>query len=806
MINLKLAYRISRRNKTNTLISLLGMSLGFTCFILVMLYLNYEHSFDAFHHDAERLYRIVENRVEDGEARTVAAVGPQVGLQAAAQLPEISGMTQLMHIGRFTLGNDLALRDYEELYVADTNFFRMFSFPLIKGDPVTSIDNASGIVLSESLARKHFEGGIPQIGDSLWNNVYTAEVTGVFEDLPQQSHLDIDMILPINVVLANFDGWRDWMMSSWEDNSFNTYVKLREGAGPEEVSQKLTALVREHYPENLLESNFYLQPVTGIHFSDQGMEGSLASHTGEMFYVNLLTALGILVLVVAAFNYTNINTVSALRRTREIGLRKTVGAGKYQVIRQFLTESVIMIVLSLLMAVFLSDILLDYFNELMGTAITFDLFQWSVAGLIGGVACLVVIISSAYPAWVVNNVLPAEALRGRFAGKSAGFSLRKVLVSAQFAVAILMIISSMVVMQQLQYLRQIDLGYSRENRLVIDINSGNLRGKYAEIKNEMNQVSGVQSVSVSSRVPAEWKISPLAGVRDATGLEATMRYVAVDEDFISTFDIELQQGANFTGSNSDSLSVLLNEEAVRQLNLSDPVGERLEVVSVNWGGDAADLENPFTVQVKGVVTDFYFESFREEIRPMMLIYHKNPVHNIDYFTVCITGGDHENILASMKEINARFDPQNPLEYHYLDAQFNRFLASDEQRARIFGFFSVIVILISCMGLFALASFEIRNRMKEVGIRKVMGASIHQIVGLFARNFSMLIIAGFLIAAPVGWWITDRWLSDFAYQFDFHPLLLFIPGTLVFLTGMLTIGYITYRAASRNPVNVIRTDN
>lgn len=379
-------------------------------------------------------------------------------------------------------------------------------------------------------------------------------------------------------------------------------------------------------------------------------------------------------------------------------------------------------------------------------------------------------------------------------------------MAAQFAVATLITVSAAIIYQQLNYLRTMDIGMNKDHQVVIDINSGNLRHNYLEIKNEMKALSGVEAVSVSNRVPGEWKITPRVFAGKEGGQErTTMHYFAVDEDYLDVFDLKLAEGRNFEGRSSDSLKVMLNEKAV-QVGLSEPVGTSLLISEVNWGGEQSPLEHPFRVEVIGVVRDYHFESFHNTLEPMMLIYHRNPVHNIDYFTVKLNRSGRQEVIDDLRQVNDRFDPENPMEYHFLDAQFGRFLEDDEQRARVFSFFSVIVILISCMGLFALASYEIRNRMKEMGIRKVLGASSGSISRMFLADFTRLVVIGFLIAAPIGWWIASRWLDQFAYHLELNPLMIGIPGLILFVISLLTVFWIIFRAAGRDPVHVIRQES
>lgn len=801
MNNLKFAFRSFRRQPLNSIVSLLGLTFGLACFMLVTLYLQYEKGHDAFHKDSDRIYRIVENRVEDGQSRKVASIGPQVGIQTLQQLSGVEAMSQVIVLGRLTLGNDLALRDYEEIWVVDSSFFELFSFPLVVGEGKSALQTPDGLLLSESLARKHFNGDLPALGDSIWNSAYTAQVSGIFS-VPKQSHLQFDMIMPAEVCRVYFDWWDNFILSNWENNSFNTYIRLSPKTNPKDIERQITDLVRPHYGKEIAASTFELQPLTSIHFEDKAIEGSLASNTGQNFYVYLLSILGFMVLLVAAFNYTNISTAIALKRTREIGLRKTVGASKFEVVRQFLTESLVMTGISMFLAIFLSDLLIPTFNEMMGTSIEMSLFLPSRWLLIAGISVLVAIISSLYPAWVVSKVNPAKAIREKHSLRTRGFSIRKVLVIGQFAAAILMIISTMVIHRQLNYMRNIDMGFNLEGLLVADINSGNLRSNFEAIKQEMVQVPGVSSVSVTSRVPGEWKISPVANVSvEGRNNDAPMRFVAADEDFLTTFKVSLLQGENFAGMKSDSLNVLINQTAMEQLGIS--VGETIVIDEVNWAGDIQSLEEPFRARVIGVVKDFYFESFRQELGPMVIGFRNNPIHNIDYFTIRLSGTNVAEQLNGIKAVNQNFDPNNPLEYHFLNQQFERYYSSDEQRARVFLFFSLVVLFIACMGLFALTAHEIRYRLQEVGIRKVLGASVVQIINLFAFNFIKLILIAFVLALPAGWWVAHTWLEEFAHRINMDIWMMLVPGLITLGLALLTVAYITFKAADSNPVNVLR---
>jgi len=804
---LKIALRKLRRNLAFGLITVLCLTVGFASFILIYVYIQHERSFDRFHTDYERIYRLLHHVEEETGERITAQVSPQLVLNARSQISSIEDITFGAALGRITVGNDLYLRDYERIILADTNFFDFFDFKVLQGEGRSALSTPNGLLMTESKARKYFKGELPSLGDSVFTNWFPAQISAILADPPENSHLQFGLLVPQNVALANFPWYKGYIESNWAGNTFACYVKLPEGTDASAVGQELSDLLRSNLPEEANQETWItLQPLKEVHFTGSEVQGGAEATTTRKYYLVLFGTIGLLVLLVAAFNYTNLSTAAALYRTREIGLRKTIGASRQQLTAQFFTESLVLTLVSLLLAILMADLVLPWMNDLGGwqLKLPFDdpafwlilLATWFVTAL----------IASLYPGYVIRRILPSQALKDQVGRQFSGLSLRKGLIVVQFAVSILMIAGTLIIYQQLKHLRQLDKGFEMENLMVIDINSGNLRRDFAAVKGEIRKLPSVRNVSVSSRIPGEWKNIPLARVRpqgDQQPLtEAT--YLAADEDFISTFGIELTNGRNFTGGEADSMHVLISESLAEQLRMDDALGEVLDIPEINWSGNIEEFENVFRPRIIGVFKDFQVESFHTDPRPIVLGFRNNPIHNIDYYTVKFSG-DGAETLEGIRAINRQFDAENPVEHHFLDEEFQRFFRDDRVRSNLFLIVAVLVILISCFGLFALASYEIRRKTREVGIRKVLGASALQLTRMLLTDFLSLVAIAFIIAAPIAIWLGRDWLSDFSSQLSIPWVYYLMAGILTLVLAALTTGILTYRAANTKPVDTLRSE-
>jgi putative ABC transport system permease protein len=810
----KISFRQLMKNKTFAFINIFGLTLGFLCFILLSLYIHDELSFDLFHKDSARMYRVLQHEnMEDGTVRDVASTAALIGPEAAAQFPEIESTMRISSIGRITMGNDPTNRDYEPVTITDSNVFSFFDFPLLEGDPATALTKPDVIVVTESFARKYF-GHTDVVGKQIWSNLTRNDknveftITGIMKEFPKNSHIQFDAIFSESTWASVFNWYQDYVTTDWESNTYLTYVKVRNPENKNILESKITTLVKDHYPATkTFKSEFSLQPLSDIHLNSANLQDSDAAANGmNQFYLYMFGGVGCLLLLIACLNYMNLSTAAALKRTREIGTRKTLGAQRLQLISQFITDSVVLSLIALMLALVILQMAIPSINQFTGKelALTSLPLSWSLGIL--GTLLVAGILSALYPAFITARISPAEAIKKEIRIGNARLPMRKMLVVAQFTISIIMISSTLIIYQQLDYMRSKNIGIETENLLVIDINSGRLRRNFENVKAEFANPAEVLSISTSTRVPGEWKSFPMATVKssgDPVGKE--MIYVGIDNDFIKTYDIELIEGRNFAAGPADSSKVILTELAVSQLGLTNPIGQIIEIPTARYGGSIATLDHVIRAEVIGVVENFHFESLRTDMKPIIFAAPNTEIQRIDYYTLKIKTNDWPGIIEKLKTINTKIDPDNPLEYTFLDSRFEEFYKADAQRGQIFLVFSLIVVLIACMGLFALVSYAVETRVKEIGIRKVLGASVKNIIGMISKEFLLLIIIACVLAVPATYIFMQKWLLDFAYRIDLSAGIFILAGIIILVIAGITISLRTVKAAGANPVRSLRSE-
>jgi putative ABC transport system permease protein len=805
--NLKIAFRYLIKNRTFSFVNLFGLTVGFLCFMLIALFIQGELRYDLFHRDADRMYRVIQHETTDGNVRHVGPVAARIAPESARQVPEVQDAVRFSGLGRLTMGNDPANRDYEQVNIADSNFFQFFDFKLIEGDPKTALSIPDGLVLSETAAKKYF-GNQPAFGKRIWTSVQEFTVTGIMQDAPGDSHLQFDVVFA-DITWSRYYNWyNDFVASDWKSNSFITYLKLREGADPKAVGEKITKLVASNYPaDQKFQSTYSLQALADIHLYSDDLQGVNMNSNGiKPFYLYMFGAVAILVLLIACLNYMNLSTAAAFKRTREIGTRKTLGARKSQVIAQFTGEAFLLAIVALTIAVALLQLSLPSVNTFLEKDLS--LSNLTLPSIIALVVALLGagVLSSVYPAFIVSRVVPTQAMKREVKFGNKTLPVRKMLVVAQFTISIMMIASTLVIYRQLQYMKNKDLGFKLSDLLVIDINSPMLRQNFENVKERFRSVPGVQSISTSTRVPGEWKSFPITAVKAPEETRTSdMIFVGIDNDFLKTYDIKLLEGRNFTSGKSDSTKVILTQLAVKQLNLKEPIGQIIEIPKVRTGGNINSLETPFRVEVIGICDNFYFESFRKEMMPLVFGYANTPIQRIDYYTMRVSTNDIQTTLAELKAVNNAISPDDPLEYTFLNDRFEKFYEQDEKRGQTFIAFSVVIVLIACLGLFALVSYSIESRTKEIGIRKVLGASVQNIVNMISKEFLVLIVIAGFIAIPVTWYLMSNWLKDFAYHIPMGADIFITASVIALLIAFVTIGFKAINAAITNPVNSLRSE-
>ena len=803
--NLKVAFRYLYNHKSYSAINIIGLTLGFLCFLILNAYVSSEKNFDTQHGN---VYRVLEKeKSDDGSIQEIATVGPQIGYASKEQFPEIETVTELVQLGRFTVGNNPASRNYEHVTTIDQHFFDVFNFNFVEGSAANLFAQANGVLLTESLKKKYF-GNEEALGKALKTNVFDAIVGGVIEDFPSDTHVEAGFIVPEQTAATVFNWWNDFVSSNWHRNAFLTYFKLREDADIASLERKITRLASENWPEEeAFNSTFALQSIRDIHLYAHEVDGEMNKSKGNLFYINIFFWIALMILLVACFNYTGLLNVAFMGRSKEIGVRKVVGAGQGQLLWQFLMESLLLTSLSLVIAILALQFVQPLLPQLFGAAFDLSTIPHQKILWIAAIGLGISLLSIAYPAFVISKLAVVNALKEDQQGQRK-VPFRKVMTVFQFVAAIVLIACTSILYRQVNYLQQKELGFDMNGLVVVDINSGALRSKYESIKHEFAKLPEVQSVSVSSRVPGEWKQFPLADVTKSgqnKSQSSEMIFIGADADFLSTYKIDVLQGTNFTHQIADSNKVLVNQSAIEHWGMEEPIGQWIDIAQVNWSGDIETMEQPLKLQIAGVVEDFHFEDFRRSIQPMLIGYWNNPIQRIDYYSLRVSTSDWGNTIAALRRINDSFDADNPLEFHILNDQFARFYEADIWRSRLLLFFAGVVIFIACLGLLAMTAFTLKNRTKEIGIRKVLGASAQQIVGLIASDFLKLVLLGAVIAIPLAWLLMSRWLNEFAYRIPLHWWLFACAGLITIGLALLTISLQSIRTALTKPVDSLRSE-
>ncbi|WP_224998680.1 ABC transporter permease [Cesiribacter sp. SM1] len=800
------------RNKTFSFINLIGLTSGLCCFLLIALYIVDETTFDRFHAHADNLYRVVEERSSaDGKESKLGSTAYNVSVKAKSDFPEVEQAVRLVVLGRVNVGTtENTSVFYEEFWLSSPDFLQSFSFKLLQGNPETALTAPNSVIITEETALKLFKT-TAALGKTIRVNDGSTPymVTGVLENFPVNSQLSFNLLFSESTITSNPD-FQENINSDWDSNDFYTYLLLNEEADPQVIAAKLNTLVAANRsPESQHKSSFVLQPLKEVHFNSADIEGTLGK-LGNINYIYVFSAIALFVLLIACINYMNLTTAMFTRRAKEIGVRKIAGASRGGLAIQFLAESFLMTLLAFTLAYVLIKLLLPSFNAFtqkelsLGLGTDYRIWLGVLLSLV-----LVGALSGLYPALFQSRLKPIELFKSKLPVGKESISLRRFLVVFQFSVSIIMMLATLVVYLQLQYINSKDMGFNKSQLLVIDINSGKVRQGAATIRNEFSRLPQVTSVSVSSRVPGEWKSLPKVKVKQPNSsaqLGNDMYFLAVDEQFLPTFEIELLQGRNFTaGSVADSSSVLVNETAARALGITEASGQLIQIPAADFGGSVESLEVPYQVRVVGIVRDFNFQSLREPMAPMVLGYQNNPVHSIDYFTVRVAPGNVAATLEQLEAVMQQVDQSHLFEYHFLDNQWELFYQQDRIRQTVFLIGAALAILIGCLGLFGLATFAAEQRRKEVGIRKVLGASVSSIVLMLSKDFLKLVMLAALIAFPLGWYAMNHWLQDFAYRIQLSWWIFGLAGAGAMLIALLTVSFKAIKAAVANPVKSLRSE-
>lgn len=791
----KIAFRNIWRSKLYSMINILGLTMGLTCSSMLFMLVIDELSYDSMHSKKDRIYRVVEidNSAED--TRYYGITAPPVGKTLNDEFPEVKGFTRLHQFGghiNFRIGDDrFQERSY---YYGEQNFFSVFDAEWIAGDPATALSNPNDLVIDEEWAMRLF-GKLDVVGRELDSGMpvpYT--VRGVIKKIPQNSHLQYKVLAGVP---SNQEFFAPYI-GNWRTYGAYTYVLLEENADPKAIFDKIPQFVESHFPPEL-NRDFYLQPLSDIHFNSQFIEYGTDNTKGQIAYVYIFIAIGTFMLVIACINYMNLATAKSLHRGKEIGIRKVSGAMRYQLIGQFLSESTLIALVSFVLSIGLVDVALPFFNQLTDKHFEFNLDTFGEIFAILFLLSLVVgLLSGSYPALLLSKLKPTNILKGAMTTGKGSVLLRKVLVITQFTLSIIMIIATVVASKQLAYIQNKPLGFNKDQMLVIDINNSHVRSRFETIKTEYEKSPYVQKVAVSSRVPGEWKNISQVYASKPENIDDSVRvnYIGFDKDMLDVYDIELLSGSNFSGSDSsDSLHILINEKAAKSLGLEDPVGQYLYLSDETAG----------QFQIIGVVKDFNFESLHNPIAPIILGYRANPFNYIDYFSLKFDADHVDEVVKYASKVHSDFDTSFPIEYHFLDQQWELFYKNDFRAANVFMIGAAITILIACLGLFGLASFIIQKRTKEISIRKVLGASGLNLFVLLSRTFILQVLVSFLIATPLAWYTMRQWLAGFAFQFGLGATEFLTAGLAAVFIATASVSYRVIKATLLNPAVTLKNE-
>ena len=810
----KTAWRNLWRTKLHSALNIIGLTFGIVCFLLIALYVFDELTFDQQHVNAERIYRVIEHKNVRGEATTVAAAGLKLAEEAKHSIPEIENTTRITRPGRANLVDPENPVPFQEtITVGDEHFLEFFDFPLIEGDRHTALKEPASIIIDEDLAMRIFSS-TDVMGKSLqFSHLdFPLKITGILKKHPRNSSFTFNSIMSESS-FHNTDYFKENIRSDWAGDNFSVYALLRRNSNADSVSKKMTKLVLSNFkPDEGTKLSYTLQPLKDLHLKSAGIvDGARNTNVesiaqGNPLYITIFSFIAVFVLLIAAINYTNLTTARASGRIKEIGVRKAIGALRSNLIGQFLFESWLTTGIAFALAIGVVTLVLPPFNQFAGKELslfTVDYHFWIYA-----LAAILIIgfLSGSYSALLLSRLKPVSLLKGLKIQSTGDLSVRTGLVIFQFTISIVMIIGTIVLLLQVNYLNNAELGFKKDLMVVIDINTRAARANFEVIKEQMTKVPSVKSVSVTSKVPGEWKSLNTIKVRvEGSADDHQIFYlISADKDFIKTFDVRLIQGRNFREA-YDSSSIVVNETAARMLKLSEVSEQTVEIAAASRGGAFSTLEVPFKPRVIGIVKDFHFQSLRNKIQPLILAYNINPIDVIDYYSVQIAPTDIPGTLDKLKAIMVSSNINDPFEYHFLDDQLALFYVEDARRQTLLGWAAMSTIFIACLGLFGLATYSTEQRIKEIGVRKVLGATTVSLVSLLSRDFLKLVLIANVIAFPIAWWATNRWLQEYAYHIDLEWWVFVLAGLLALGIALLTISYQAIKAAVANPVHSLRSE-
>ncbi len=818
---LKIAWRNLVRNKVSSIINISGLAIGLACVLLIGMYVKDELGYDRFFKDANRIYRVNTHEKTGNDEFIAGHTPPPVGAALLSNFPEVESYTRIFLPGDEVIhyvdkGQRRSLTERSLLSV-DSNFLQFFNYPLLAGDPKTCLNGPDDIVLTEKAAKKYF-GDVSPIGKNLVFDEYAKPftVTAVLKDLPEQSSLQFDVLQSnLGMPLVKRFNW------SWIWLQMGTYVKLKPNVPNDEASIKslearFPAMVRvqaatafkrlgqpfDQFIKNGGKYDISLQPLTAIHLFSQKI-GSRYINQSDIKYVYIFSAVALFIMLLACVNFMNLATAQSAKRAKEVGIRKVLGSERGQLISQFIAEAFLYTVSATLIACFIVAVCLPAFNQLAAKALSlrafFNVYTVAVLFLL---VLLTTLLAGMYPAFFLTSFKPAAVLKGSAdAGKTGGgFFTRNALVVFQFSVSTVLITCTIVVYKQLVFNQSKDLGFNKENVLIV-ANADRLGQHEESFRQELLQLPEVGGASITTGLPTQKSYTDTYKPEDeenmtAPGKDLWLSGYMVDESFVPTLKLQILEGRNFSKNFTDSASIILNETAVKQIGWSNPIGK-----TILYPGDQLRFK------VIGVVRDFNTESLHNPISSFALFYKTSQAIHMDpaYLAVRLKPGDYQKAISQIQAKWAEFMPDNPFEYSFLDAEFDSLYRTDQTIGKVFSVFTFLSLTVACLGLLGLAMFTAERRTKEIGIRKVLGASVQNVVTMLSKDFLKLVVIASLIAFPIAWYAMNKWLEDFAYKTDISWWVFALSTGAVCAIALFTISFQSVKAALNNPVESLRSE-
>jgi predicted permease len=784
----KIAFRNIIHHKAFATINIAGLAIGMACSIFIFLWVTNELSYDRFHKNANEIYRITADAGDFNAAVNCAGMPSEL----KAKIPAVKNFVRISHPSSTVFETSNRKFEEKQVFYADSTFLQVFSFTLLKGNRETALMRPDALVITEEMAKKYF-GGNDAIGKTLKkNNGDNVIITGILANIPSNSHLQFDFILPLSAIAQSNN---DLKTNTWTNFNYYSYLLLDENfkattASIQGLDKQINKIYKEHVKESQLKIDFNLQPLTSIHLHSN-YQVDLPGH-GNVQYVNIFFVVALFILAIACINFMNLATARSARRAKEVGLRKVVGADRKQLIGQFLGESLLISSLALVIAIGLVWLLLPAFNSLAGKKLAIDLLNLKMILSLAGIALLTGLISGSYPALFLSGFRPIQVLKGNLKNMGGNLIFRNGLVVLQFVVSIVLLAGTAIVYKQLTFIKNMNLGFDKSNVLYLPM-SGEMWSKQQALKAELKKNPLTENYTIANDLPTNLTSGTVDVQWEGKDPKSQIVFptLFVDEKFFDVFQMKLLSGRGFsTEFKTDTNNFILNEKAVQVMGMkvSEAVGKQLSM----W-----DMKGT----IIGVVKDFNYKPIQNPIEPMIIGLNRWG----GIAVVRTQPGKTEATIKALEKISADLNPAYPFSYGFLDQDLANLYQGEERMGQLFNLFAILAIFISCMGLYGLSAFMAEQRTKEIGVRKVLGSSVLNVVFLLSKRFTTLILIAVIIAVPIAWFAIDSWLKSFAYRVNADWIIFLIASLAALVIAWITVSYESIKAAIANPVKSLRTE-